>query len=170
MTMLDEIPDFPIPQARRDAMRRELAAMVSKRERPRRPFVAAGVILIAAGAISAAAYAYTPHSASVTDRGEARCYSEVSLNDGNDYTTVAQASTGKSTRPAAIDNAISTCSALWSQGFLTAGAKGINRQPDTSASHHVPQLTACVLPNGIAAVFPGPSSTCQSLSLPLAKP
>jgi hypothetical protein len=161
-------PAPPMPEAKRDAIRRQLVAMAATRRRSRRPlFVASGAVL-AAIATGAGAYAYVSQSAPVTAKGEARCYTEASLTDGNDFTTVSQLAPGKS-EPVAIDDAVSTCSDLWRQGFLKLGAQGMVRQPDTSVSHPVPQLTACVMPDGTAAVFPGPPSTCQDLSLPRAQ-
>jgi hypothetical protein len=169
MTPFDPPPALPLPEGRRAVMRRQLTTMVARRHRSRRPvFVVSGAVAVALGT-SAGVYAYASHSAPVTDRGEARCYTEASLTGGNDFTTVAQLVPGKP-GPASIANAISVCSGLWRQGFLVPGAHGLALHPDTSVSHRIPQLTACVLPSGAAAVFPGPPSTCQALSLPSAKP
>lgn len=168
MTTFGPPPPLPMPETRRDAMRRQLTTMVTNRPRSRRPLYLTGGAVAVAIATSAGAYAYTSQSAPVTHKGEARCYTVASLNGGNDFTTVGQLVPG-TPGPAAINNAISVCSDLWRQGFLQPGAKGIAQQPDTSVSHRVPQLTACVLSDGTAAVFPGPPSTCQALSLPLAK-
>jgi hypothetical protein len=169
MTTFNPPPAPPMHEARRDAMRRQLTTMAGNRRRSRRPlFVVGGAVAVVIGT-SAGAYAYISQSAPVTDNGQARCYTEASLTAGNDFTTVGQLVPGKP-GPAAIDSAVSLCSDLWRQGFLRLGATGMALQPDTSVRHQVPQLTACVLPDGTAAVFPGPPSTCQVLSLPRAKP
>jgi hypothetical protein len=161
-------PAPPMPEAKRDAIRRQLVAMAATRRRSRRPLFLAGGAVLAAIATSAGAYAYVSQSAPVTAKDEARCYTKASLTDGNDFTTVSQLAPGKAGLTA-IDDAVSTCSDLWRQGFLKLGAQGVVQQPDTSVSHQVPQLTACVMSDGTAAVFPGPPSTCQDLSLPRAK-
>jgi hypothetical protein len=100
-------------------------------------------------------------SAPVTDRSSARCYSEVSHDFGPDFpgTTVGVAygsdgSGGQVTAP------VQLCASLWQSGELGAGGPAANGT--------APQLTGCVLPNGIAAVFPGPPSVCQDLGLPAA--
>jgi hypothetical protein len=167
MTPVNPPPVVPMAEARRDAMRRQLTTMAATRRRTRRRgLLACGAVAVAIGT-SAGAYAYTSRSAPVTDKGEARCYTEATLTGGNDFTTVSRLVPGKP-GPAAIDDAIGICSDLWRQGFLRLGAKGIAQRPDTAISHQVPRLTACVLPGGAAAVFPGPPSTCQALSLPRA--
>jgi uncharacterized membrane protein len=169
MTTFSPPPAPPMHEARRDAIRRQLTTMAATRRRSRRPlFLVSGAVAVAI-ATSAGAYAYLPHSAPVTDKGQARCYTEASLSGGNDFTTVGQLVPGKP-GPAAIDSAVSLCADLWRQGFLGLGATSMAPRPDTSVRHQVPQLTACVLPDGTAAVFPGPPSTCQALSLPRAKP
>jgi hypothetical protein len=164
----DPPPAPPIPEAKRDAMRRQLVTMAATRRRSRRPLFLAGGAVLVAIATSAGAYAYVSQSAPVTAKGEARCYTEASLTAGNDFTTIGQLASG-GTGPVAIDDALSTCSDLWRQGFLELGGQGVVQQPDTLVSHAVPQLTACVMPDGTAAVFPGPPSTCQDLSLPSAE-
>lgn len=159
----------PMSEERRAAMRRQLTTMVTSSRHSRRPLILAGTAVAVAIGTSAGAYAYTSLSVPVTDKGQARCYTEASLTDGNDYTTISQVAPGKA-GVIAINDAIGVCADLWRQGFLAPGAKRMAARPNTSIIHHVPQLTACVLQDGTAAVFPGPPSTCQTLSLPNVKP
>jgi hypothetical protein len=67
-----------------------------------------------------------------------------------------------------VNNAISVCAALWRQGILHPGPQGARDRATAgpAGSSQVPPLVACVLPGGTAAVFPGPPSTCATLSLP----
>jgi hypothetical protein len=164
MTVFSPPPPPPMDEARQAAMRRQLVAMATGRAPSRRPLLLAGGAAVVAIATSAGAYAFVSHSATVTDKSEARCYTEASLTGGNDFTTVAELAPGRGR--AQVDDAISVCSDLWRQGFLALGATHIAQRPDTSVNHQVPQLTACVLSDGTAAVFPGPPSTCEALSLP----
>jgi hypothetical protein len=176
MTMFP-MPPARLPENKRAAMRRQLEAKVTRQDRRKPLLITAGAVVVAV-ATSAGAYAYAQHSAPVTDKGEARCYTVASLSAGPEsFTTIAQATRQGSLRSAPVDNALSICADLWRQGILSPGPHGaiISPTPDASGivklgpgqgSSHVPQLTACVLADGAAAVFPGPRSTCPSLGLP----
>jgi hypothetical protein len=147
-------------------MRRQLATMVARERRTRRPLLIAGVAGAVAIGTSAGAYAYVASSAPVTDKSQARCYTVASLT-GGDYTTIAAlspAGTGKSTQ---IDDALSVCAAFWRQGILRPGARE-PFPPNQADPYPVPQLVACVMPDGTAAIFPGKPGTCTALSLPAA--
>jgi len=157
-----------LPEYRRTAMRHQLEAQVT-RGRHRRPLLIAASAAIVAVGTSAGAYAYVQHSSPVTDKSEARCYTVASLSSGPEsFTTIAQATPAGSTRPARVDNALSVCGALWRQGILRPGPQGASGSitPGQAGALPVPPLTACVLPDGTAAVFPGTHSTCATLHLP----
>jgi hypothetical protein len=121
---------------------------------------AASTVLVAG---TAAAYvAFREASTPVVD--QTRCYTRASLAGGDGFagTTVGKA------RPAAgqrLDEAaVELCAPLWAQGILRLGSTQIGA-PGAPAQP-VPELTACVLDSGVAAVFPGPSDVCARLGLP----
>ena len=169
MTQFTPPPARMLPEHRRAAMRHQLMAVVAGSRHRRRPLlIAASAVLVAAGT-SAGAYAYVQHSQPVTDKNDARCYTVASLSAGPEsYTTIAQATMAGSPRPAQVNNAISVCATLWRQGILHPGPQGARGRATAgpAGSSQVPPLVACVLPGGTAAVFPGPPSTCATLSLP----
>ena len=99
----------------------------------------------------------------------ARCYSEISSDFGESFPggTIASPSSsngdgGQVTAP------IQACATLWQAGALPS--RNPFTDPPTSNNYPVPELTGCVLPDGSAAVFPGPPDTCQKLGLPPALP
>jgi hypothetical protein len=166
------LPAEPFPLDRRDRLRGELVALVhaDSATRPRRKlnrFMLAGgaAVLVVAGGGTAAAIAYFG-STPVTDRTSARCYSAISTDFGSEFpgTTIAaaQASDGSGGQVVAP---IEACAAAWRVGI----PQGI---PPNKANppYPVPNLAGCVLPDGSAAVFPGPADTCQRLGLPTAIP
>jgi hypothetical protein len=171
MTRFDPPPVRPLPMGRRDAMQHQLEMLVGAdagRRRARKPvFIATGAAAIVLGT-SAGAIAYVQHSQPVTNKSEARCYTEANLAGGDQFhgTTIAEA--GVPGSKAQVDSAVNVCAVLWRQGFLLPGAAGVARQPNTKAHHRVPPLVACVMPDGTAAVFPGNLRTCANLGLPRA--
>jgi len=74
---------------------------------------------------------------------------------------------------AQVTNALAVCSVVWADGFLRWGSSevGGTRLPSGALDpdHPVPPLVVCVLPSGIAAVFPGEKNTCATLGLPAAE-
>lgn len=171
MTDFDTPPSGTLPDHRVAAMRLLLESEVSRSRRPRkRLLIAVGAAVVAAGA-GAAGYAYTAHSAPVTDKNVASCYTVASLSAGpGSYTQVAQATRAGSPTRAQVDNALSICADFWRQGILRPGPDGARGLPDAAGRHPVPSLVACVLPDGTAAVFPGTRATCAALNLPNAVP
>jgi len=63
-----------------------------------------------------------------------------------------------------VVNALATCEVDWREGFLGLGKRPLRSQlpPDQRT---VPPLVACVLNDGVAAVFPGTNATCSRLGL-----
>ncbi len=172
MTRFDPPPARPLPQGRRDAMQHQIEALVGAdagRRHGRKPFlIATGAAAIVLGT-SAGAIVYVHYSQPVTNKSEARCYTEANLDGGDQFhgTTIADAGVPGGKAPQ-VDNAVSVCAGLWRQGFLLPGAAGVARQPNTKVHHRVPPLVACVMPDGTAAVFPGNPRTCANLGLPRA--
>lgn len=146
-------------------------AAASSLQRPRRwrrglvaAVTATGVL---AGGGAAAAVLLQPDA--VTNRSIARCYSVASLSGGRNFRGSDVASIGPSGSSSARQSALEACSLLWENGFLVAGAPHALHLPGGVLTQHpVPPLVVCTLPGGIAGVFPGDSSTCQELGLPLA--
>jgi hypothetical protein len=182
MINIDDVPARPIPAARAladKALLREMVAstnLAPQRLRKRRPRLFALSIVTGlglTGVTAAAAYTYlAPRSASVHD--SARCYSSVSTATGGHFpgTTIGVAHVvGLPKQDTAVE-ALQDCVALWQRGFLTAkgfAAPDVPNGPDglPPADQPVPPLVACVLRSGQAAVFPGPSTVCAQLGLPL---
>jgi hypothetical protein len=169
-----ELPaERAIPDSRATARRRllERNATLSAERRQgtqfRRRF-AVTVVGVPVLILSGAAMAYVSlKPASVPVQQQTRCYTQASLAGGNDFygTTVGQAtpSLGQTRNQAAVD----ICASLWQQGFLHLGSKQISAPTDgPSNSEEVPDLVACTLDNGVAAVFPGDNGTCVRLGLP----
>ncbi len=154
---------------------------LAPRNRPRRRTVRrkAAIVGIALGlaltGTAAAATIVHLTSAPVTETDLARCYTVDSLAGGNNFRGTSVAAAGPIGSHAQVTNALSACTLLWQDGLLTLGSAnaGANMTPSQRAhlnpDHPVPFLVVCVLPNGVAAVFPGNKETCQSLGLPAAQ-
>lgn len=181
MTDFGTLPTGTLPGARATATRQLLEREVSRSHRSRRPlFIAAGAVVLAAGA-SAAGFAYTAHSAPVTDKYTGRCYTVASLSDGSgSYMGFSEANRpGEPSAKLDVNGDLTTCAGNWRWGFLRPGPHGaegtgktypnstmINLAGnDPYGNHPVPPLVACVLSDGTAAVFPGNHGTCAALHL-----
>jgi hypothetical protein len=109
------------------------------------------------------------HSSPAAPTGMVRCYSldrtSVDSHQYTDTSMAAAAGTSATDPSGTVTAAIEACSALWQIGLVQPGAI----VPEAAASqttHTVPDLVACVLPGGQAAVFPGDTQTCHRLGLP----
>jgi hypothetical protein len=153
-----------LPARKREAAREQLELLVARtarRRRWRRPgFIAVTSGVIVLGSTAAVTYA---HEQAITNRSEARCYTVASTAGDDHFTTIATA--GQPGSQARVEHAVADCGALWRQGFLRTGASGIDRTPDRSVTYPVPALVVCTMPDGTAAVFPGPAHTCARLGL-----
>jgi hypothetical protein len=146
---------------------------VSQPRRPRRRLsrklaVLGVTVSVGLGGTAAAAVIAHRRAAPVTQTDIARCYSVDSLKGGRNFAGGSTASAGP-TRGAQVTNALAGCTTMWSYGFLTLGSTqvGGTRPAGTpTAGHPVPPLAVCVLPGGIAGVFPGTDKTCTALGLP----
>jgi hypothetical protein len=163
-------PARRFPPERRDAHRARLEEILQESRRSRRWRGRTFMIGITSAALlggGAAAARVLRAPAGATDKSRLRCYTVVDVGRGKNFvgaeTAFARTSpAGSPELPAGI-RAVDMCASLWSQGFLTPGANA--HDPDESVVHPVPPLTACLLPNGVAAVFPAPKGTCEQLDL-----
>jgi hypothetical protein len=101
-------------------------------------------------------------SAPVTDRHTARCYSTVSRDVGPDFDGATVGAPHPSTGGDDVVAPLAACAEAWRLGVMT------HVRPDRAhPPYPVPDLVGCVLPSGIAAVFPGSVHTCRHLGLPV---
>jgi hypothetical protein len=178
---LPVVPEATCPPRYRPAARQMLAAEVAAtRQRPvphrRRLAVLAttGAAVLALGTGTAVAYRLMG-SAPVTDTHSARCYTSISKNFGSDFPGASVSGSGNGATsaggrgvPAQVTAPIQMCTYLWSIGRLRAESS--DAPAAASGTYPVPHLAGCVLPDGTAAVFPGPDDTCQNLGLATALP
>ena len=142
----------------------ELAHRGGTSWRTRTVIVGTTSVLVAGAGVATAAVVLAPEHPTVTITG--RCYSEPSKDTSDKFpgTTAASATGRDGWTPDLVSNLVDDCAAVWRAGAFktTAGA-----QADANGDYPVPQLTACVLPAGEAAVFP--NTDCAELGFaPLA--
>lgn len=92
-----------------------------------------------------------------------QCFDAASMSATSTTVVLAEATdneTGEVVPRDAIDPA-ETCGEMWRMGFL--GQESAPTDPN-SANFPVPELVACVLDNGVGAVFPREDSTASSQS------
>lgn len=152
-------------------MRADLEAFVAREEpatpwwRKHRTFTGGLVValIVATGGGTAAAYAYL-HPRPVTNRGFARCYTQPVYVRGANFAGTTVASAVGAGSDGTIQDAVDTCASLWQVGALRLGAPSVV-PPVAGRSYPTPALVGCTLPDGAAAVFPGPADTCDRLGL-----
>jgi hypothetical protein len=157
-----------------DASRASAGRHGRKRRRiSRRVAIVVGAASFAVTGTAAAAVVVHFTSAPVTETDLARCYSTDSLAGGESFAGTSVAAAGPIGSRAQVTSALAACTTSWAHGFLTLGSTqvGGTRQPPgvLRSDHPVPPLVVCVLPSGVAAVFPGDRTTCQTLGLPAAQ-
>lgn len=115
------------------------------------------------GGGSAAAYV-TLKPAPATDTSQVHCYARASLSSDGQGANGTEIGPGTALSPGLVPirDAVAACAAMWRIGVLPDPRH--YTQPD--AAHPVPALVGCVLPEGTAAIFPGPADTCARLGLP----
>jgi hypothetical protein len=159
----------PATTLRATEVRKLLEALVSDQPRAGRrrrlmPMMGGATVLLPAACASVVTGDHA--SAPVTNTSWARCYTSASLAPAGAYkfigTTVTL--TNVSGASARVTDALGVCAVLWRQGLLIRGKAGLG--PRIGRDHRVPPLVACVMPDGIAAVFPGHARTCAALGLP----
>ncbi|HEY8454234.1 MAG TPA: hypothetical protein VIL34_01455 [Actinopolymorphaceae bacterium] len=175
---MTDISRVPPPRAmareRRAALRRLLEEEVRKTYQPwwRRSWrsftVGGGALTLVLASGAATAYvAFKP----AEDKASVLCYAAPDLD--SDHLPGARVAVAQD-MPAgaedsesgtiAITDPLATCSQAWRDGLI--GPEGVREPPEPTATHQVPNLVACTLEEGVAAVFPGPPSTCERLGLP----
>lgn len=156
------VPPFPSTHAQRTHAPRRVSRKIA---------LIGAVLSVAVGGTAAAAAIHFS-SAPVSRTDLARCYSVDSLAGGANFAGTSVAAVGPIGTNAQITNAIAACTTIWKAGLLTLGSTraGGTRPPagNLDYNHPVPPLTVCVLPGGLAGVFPGVESTCEKLGLPSA--
>lgn len=175
MINLDDVPEPPaFPSARWDADIRMLAAVTdgtgarAANVRWKRRIVVASAstaLLLGSGGVAVALVHRAAQLASVQNIG--RCYVEASsdFTEGFPGSSVSNASSNTGEEGSAVPSTLmDECATLWRLGVLQADQSRRDAVPGTNFP--VPDLVACVLPNGQAAIFPGNSSTCAGLGLP----
>lgn len=130
--------------------------------------VVAGVVLAGTGGGLAAAFL---SRSAPSDEGMVRCFAVAtpSFEDGSLFVDAGFAS-GPGEGPAsAAQAAVDVCGVLWANGDLLAAPPykpAVPPEPGQAPALPVPELNACVLPEGYVGVFPGPDGTCAALGLP----
>jgi hypothetical protein len=160
-----------LPRPHAAAVRVLLEDLVADEPWPRRrrqlmPTVTGAAALLLLAACASAVTGDHATTAPVTNTSRARCYTSVRPAFTGAYGLIGTTVTltkldGKSER---VTDALGICAVLWRQGLLRPGEPGLG--PRIGSHHPVPSLVACVLPDGVAAVFPGRPHTCARLSLP----
>lgn len=168
MLTTDELPaPRPFPVRRRTSSRLALERAVASRDRYRwnRPSgaLSAGMGVLATTGAVGAYMAFAP----VSDTSRVRCYTTTNLGSDDDYqgTDAAIANSDPdSSSPVEVTDPVGLCASLWRSGVLVAD----QGQPGAPAAgtRTVPELVACTLPDGVAAVFPGGAGTCERVGLP----
>jgi len=172
------MPEQQLPAQYRAALRSMLSELVvtegkavsRPRTRPRRRYVlASAATAVVVGAGGAFAYSALRPSRPVTDKSNARCYSEATYRPGENFPGTTVAEPDSATAKGQVGVALDHCAALWRAGILQPGVPTAIHNP-APIQYPVPDLVACVLPDGRAAIFPGLAGTCQRLGLQGADP
>jgi hypothetical protein len=156
---LDALPEPPpLGPHTRAAMKRALRPELRERRGPGRLRVLAAGFAVAGlattGAATYVAFREAPDQF-------VHCYSELSRDFSIGFPGVDVAfAAPDGERP----DPVAQCAQVWRDGGLRQGESG-PQVPDPGARLPVPELSACVLPDGSAAVFPG-DAACARLGLP----
>lgn len=169
------LPEQQLSPERHAALRSQLHELVEATprlvRRRHRILVIGAVTAVALGGGGVAVAHQYFGSKPVTNHRTARCYAKLSTDFGSNFpgTTVGgpltPAKPGGSSRLLPVTAPIDECAQLWKFGVINGRAN----QPGNH-TFPVPHLVGCVLPDGTAAVFPGPDGTCQRLGLATALP
>lgn len=123
--------------------------------------------LIAGGALAltgGVAVAFLPRS-QPTQLDLVRCFSRAEPPFGESPRVPSAALSQHGTLLESAHEAIDLCASLWRDGWLPDPETKDQDDPPPG-NQPVPELHACVLPDGVAGVFPGQESVCISLGLP----
>ncbi|NEE02843.1 hypothetical protein [Phytoactinopolyspora halotolerans] len=175
---IDTMPERrELGAGRQAALKRSLLRQFSdEQHRPlfKRPqsLVIGTTAAVALGTAAAATYIeskYVPPSDTVL------CYSKAEPGIQNEQppVTMGRAEEAGAVEQAVIDDAIEACALAWRAGHLIEGQDepaGLVGTDPNQNDFPVPPLVACVVRDDSIAVFPGDSSTCQTLGLPSPAP
>ncbi len=171
---------LPPPQhlfdEQRETMRRALVQYAADhdprqagRRRRARMILAGGLgfgVVVAGGVAVAANFL---GSEPVRNHDTARCYSRISTDFGSHFPGASIASVDSPDgKPGQVTAPIEACADAWRVGAIQY--PNPYKTPPPAKELPVPHLVGCVLPDGTAAVFPGPDGTCERLGLPTALP
>ena len=119
-----------------------------------------GALVVAGGGTAAAIAMFSP----ATDTATGYCYARANL-DESATNRVEYAAAGTPDRPGdASSVALDVCAAYWRSGVFNGGVVDSQRPP-AGGDDAVPDLVACVLPDGKVGVFPGDPAICHRLGL-----
>ncbi len=181
--VLRSLPSHQLSDAARERHRAMLASLSAdtptrrrsiRRRTHRRAGIAAGIafVLVGGAGVGTAAALGLLSPKPPADRRIAHCYTTDSLTspDNREDVTVATGSAGNPSLRDAASSAVDICRGGWQQGRYSEGGTKILLDPQPPPwNYPVPPLVACVLKSGEVGVFPGDSTTCQNLGLPVAK-
>lgn len=174
MDILENLPtERDVPSEHQLAVRRMLAEIcrpeVEARRRRRRVLVITATAGVAVATAVGATYVATRP---VTDKLVIECHTAVGLSEHDltgpngmpSWTEVAHLREGGGVAP--IEDAEGLCGELWKDGWLSFDV-GVWNSDDVppGGPFPIPELTTCVLTDGIAAVYPGTTGVCSSLGL-----
>jgi hypothetical protein len=158
---------FRLPDGRQSAIRGQLVEYAASHPVTVRPAAAHRrrrwvTLAVAVGAMAGAGGIAVASISSVSDHESAQCFSVAAWPGEAEWSTTISASSESGI--SYVASAVDACSALWRQGIFEVGHRGLVASP-TPGEHEIPGLVSCVLTDGRAGVFPGPTGTCEQLGL-----
>jgi hypothetical protein len=176
---MSDVSDLPATRSlsvsTRAAQRAALEIEVGSGRPPRQARTRSASILAGAAVLLAAttgaAVIHHQSAKAATETSEVRCYSAATLGSDSSFrglsSSMAVSADGSVTTPDPID----LCGSYWRAGIIRPDARNA-RDPSkdfsgnlSEGTYPTPALVGCVLDSGIAAVFPGDASTCDTLGL-----
>lgn len=142
-------------------------------ERPRRSIIRRPAVAVGLGAAvvlgGGTATAYVLVQRPVTDTSSVHCLARAEMDERGSYPGSSVAVAEPNGEQVSIDDALGMCSQVWRDGLLDPSlGSGNAARPNPERNSAVPNdLTVCVMPDGSAAVVPGPPAACGSVGLAL---
>jgi hypothetical protein len=157
-----------IENALRDVIRRdELRSRHAARRR-----LAWLVLPVTAGGLIFAASTARPDAAPITDDMSVACFARADFSGGiNSFPgmiveVVGEADANGVAQHVPQTDPVATCTSAWEQGELDPSrSNGMDNFQKSDQVTGTPDLTVCVLPDGIAGVVPGNEGTCAEMGL-----
>lgn len=163
---MSDLQHVPAPRttgaAARERLGDELAILKDRAGHrvTRKAALTTGAISVAALSMGAGA-AYVA-SAPAPDKTVVHCY--------NSASTAHHALGTDTNYLPGVSDPILTCANLWRIGAVQPGVFQAQPTVPDAPERPVPRLVACTMHGGIAAVFPGDTTTCRRLGLPVLRP